>query len=59
MADLVPTRKIGTAGTVGALSIVLVWLLGRLHVDMPVEVATAVGVLLATGAGYLTPQKPS
>jgi len=57
--DWTPTRKVGTAGVTGALSIVLVWALGRFHVDMPDEVAAAITLLIMFGASYLTPPKPA
>lgn len=49
-----PTRKITATGLGGALSIIAVWVAGLFGLDMPVEVAAAVTVVLSTGAGYLT-----
>lgn len=48
-----PTKKVAAAGSAGAASIVLVWLLGQAGVDVPAEVASAITVLIATAAGYL------
>lgn len=48
-----PTPKV-VAGTVaGAASLVLVWLAGLVHLDVPSEVAVAITVLLSAGAAYL------
>lgn len=57
--DLAPTRKVSAAGVGGSAGIVLVWVLGQLGIDMPVEVAGAVVALLAFGAGYLVPSRDS
>lgn len=48
-----PTAKVFAAGAAGAATIVAVWAVGLLGVDVPPEVAAAVTTLLATGAGYL------
>lgn len=48
-----PTSKVAAGGAAGALTVVLVWILGALGVDMPPEVASALTVLLSTGAAYL------
>lgn len=47
-----PTSKVAAGGAAGALTVVLVWLLGALGVDMPPEVASALTVLLSTAAAY-------
>ena len=49
-----PTRKVGMGGVAGAATVVLVWVLGLLGVPVPVEVASAMTVLIMFGAGYLT-----
>lgn len=48
-----PTSKVAAGGAAGALTIVLVWLLGALGVDITAEVASALTVLLSTSAAYL------
>ena len=51
-----PTQKVTAVGAAGAVSIVLVWVLHQFaHLDMPVEVASAITTLLAFLAGYFTP----
>ena len=39
------------AGTAGAITVVLVWLLGMKGVDMPGEVASAVTAIIAYAGG--------
>lgn len=56
-ADLTPTPKIAATGAAGAVAVVLVWILGMFHVDVPDPVAAAFAVLVAAGAGYL--KKPT
>lgn len=48
-----PTPKVAAAGTAGAATIVLVYIVGLLGLDVPPEVASAVTALLSFGAGYL------
>lgn len=48
------------AGTVaGAATLVLIYVASLFGVDVPPEVASAVTLLLSTGAGYLRREKPS
>jgi hypothetical protein len=49
--DLAP--KMEAAGVAGAVSLVLVWLGAQLGVEIPVEVAAAIPVIVAWAAGYL------
>lgn len=48
-----PQPKVLAATAAGAATIVVVWVAGLLGLDVPPEVASAVTVLLAAGAGYL------
>lgn len=48
-----PTPKVVAVGVTGAASVLLLWLLSQFGVTMPPEVAAAVAVLLAAGAGYI------
>lgn len=50
---MTPEPKVLAGGVAGALTVVLVWVLGAVGVDMPPEVASAVTVLIGTGAAYL------
>ena len=50
--------KVAAAGGLGApLALVLAWLAGVVGLDMPVEVAAALGALVAGVAGYLMPSR--
>lgn len=51
--DYTPNLKIQAAGVSGAASIVIIWVLAQLGVEMPPEVAAAVTTILSVGAGYL------
>lgn len=45
-------RKVQAAGWAGAVTVVLVWAVSLAGVEVPPEVASAVTVLFATGAGW-------
>lgn len=47
--------KIASAGIAGALTVVLVWIVGVLGIAVPAEVASAVTVIIAFAAGYMRP----
>lgn len=51
-----PTPKVQAAGAAGAVTVILVWIVGLLGVDIPPEVASAFTTLIAAAAGWLTPQ---
>lgn len=53
----VPTRKVGVSGAVGALTTVVVIILGQLGVDVTPELAAALATLLMFVASYLVPEK--
>lgn len=48
-----PTPKVAAGGIAGALTIVLVWFLGAVDVDVPPEVASAITTIIGTGAAYV------
>lgn len=52
-----PTNKIAAVGVSGALSIVIVYLLGQFGVEMPNEVASAITLLISALSGYIVPNK--
>lgn len=52
-APLTPQPKVVAATTAGAATILLVYIAGLLGLAVPPEVASAVTVLLASGAAYL------
>jgi hypothetical protein len=45
--------KVAAGGAAGAVTVVLVWVAGMFGVGVPPEVASALTVLISTGAGYL------
>lgn len=47
--------KVESAAWAGAVTVLLVWVAGLVGVEVPAEVASAVTVLVAAGAGYLAP----
>jgi hypothetical protein len=50
MAKLHPKVAAGT--TAGAASVLIVWLLTQLGIDMPSEVAAALATVLSAAGGY-------
>lgn len=48
-----PTPKVAAAGAGGATSIILIYVLSLMGVELPPEVAAAIATLLAFAAGYL------
>ena len=45
--------KVVAGGAAGAVTVVLVWIASLCNLPVPPEVASAVTVLISTGAGYL------
>ena len=45
--------KVQAAGAAGAITILLVWIVGLFGLEVPAEVASAFTTLVATGAGYI------
>lgn len=45
--------KVVAGGAVGAVAVVLIWVLGLVGLEVPPEVVVAVTVLLTVGASYL------
>lgn len=50
-----PTSKVIAGGAAGAATIVLIWGLSLAQIAVPPEVASAITVLIGSGAAYLTP----
>jgi hypothetical protein len=44
--------KVAAASWAGALSVIVVWIVGQFGVDVPAEVASAFTTLIAAFAGY-------
>ncbi len=54
-----PTTKVSAAGISGALTVVLVYVLGFGGVEVPPEVASALTAIVAFAASYLIKSKVS
>lgn len=48
-----PTQKVASGGLAGALTVIVVYVLGLLGADLPPEVASALTVLIGTGTAYI------
>lgn len=51
-----PSRTIRGAGIAGSLSVILMFILTQVGVEVPADVASAASVLIATVVGYLVPE---
>jgi putative flippase GtrA len=51
-----PTTKVSAGGTAGAVSVLVIWLLGLIH-QVPAEVASAVTVIVSFGVSYLVSER--
>lgn len=49
-----PVRKITVAGVAGAVTVLIVFVLGMFGVPVPPEVAASMTTLIMFGAGYFT-----
>jgi putative flippase GtrA len=52
-----PTTKVAAGGVVGALTVLLVWILGLLHVAVPPEVASSLTVVISFVTSYFVKQR--
>ena len=48
-------NKAIAGGAAGALTIIVIWVIGLFHVAVPPEVASAFTTVIGTGAVYLVP----
>lgn len=53
------SSKVGLGAAAGAVTIVLVWIVGLLGLVVPPEVSSAVTVLITAVVGYLVPETRS
>ncbi len=53
----VPSTKIAAGGAAGALSTIIVWILGEFEVDVPAEIAAAITVLVMSLTSYFVPER--
>jgi len=55
--SIAPTTKVAAGGVAGALTVLVVWILGLLHVTVPPEVASALTVIISFISSYLIKQR--
>ena len=55
--SIAPTTKVAAGGAAGALTVVVVWILGLLHVPVTPEVASAITVIISFITSYLVRQR--
>jgi putative flippase GtrA len=48
-----PTGKVAAGGTAGAVTVILVYILNRFHLDLPGEVGSAMTVILSVLTSYI------
>lgn len=54
---LTPQPKIVAVGLTGAITVVLLWIIGQFGITVPAEIGSAITVLIATAGGYLISNK--
>lgn len=52
-----PSPKTLTTGTAGAATLLIVWIGGQFHVEIPAEVAGAAVLLVMTGVQWFMPTR--
>lgn len=55
--SMAPTTKVTSGGVSGALTVLVVWILGLLHVAVPPEVASALTVVISVVTSYFVRQR--
>jgi hypothetical protein len=55
MSNATPTPKVAAGSAAGALTVLLVWVLGSFGVDVPAEAAAALATLLGFATAYMVP----
>ena len=55
--SIAPTTKVAAGGTAGALTVLVVWILGLLHVAVPPEAASALTVVISFITSYVVRQR--
>jgi hypothetical protein len=55
--SVAPTTKVAAGGIAGALTVLVVWILGLLHVAVPPEVASALTVIISFATSYFVRQR--
>lgn len=52
-----PNTKVAAGGLAGGLSLLLVWGIGALGVEVPAEVAAAITTVITFAVSYFVPEK--
>jgi len=52
-----PTTKVAAGGVAGALTVLVVWILGLFHVEVPPEAASALTVVISFVTSYLVRER--
>ncbi|MGO9151604.1 hypothetical protein [Mycobacterium sp.] len=55
--SMAPTTKVAAGGVAAALTVLVVWILGLLHVPVPPEVASALTVIISFVTSYFVRQR--
>jgi hypothetical protein len=55
--SLAPTTKVAAGGIAGAITVLVVWILGMFHVAVPPEVASAFTVIITFVASYFVRER--
>ena len=55
--SIAPTTKVAAGGVAGALTVLVVWILGLLHETVPPEVASALTVIISFITSYFVKQR--
>lgn len=55
--SMAPSTKVAAGGVAGALTVLVVWILGLLHVPVPPEVVSALTVIISFIASYFVRQR--
>ena len=50
------TPKVATGALAGAVSIIIVWILGQFHIVVPPEVSSAFTIVVSTASSYFAPR---
>lgn len=52
-----PNTKVAAGGLAGSLSVLIVWGLSSLGIEVPPEASAALATVVAFGVSYLVPEK--
>jgi len=55
--SMAPTTKVAAGGIAGAITVLVVWILGMFHVAVPPEVASALTVIISFATSYFVRER--